>query len=332
MTSSDPAVANPLPRRMHMRHTSTSHLAALATAAAVGLLAAQAAFAQGARVFATPEEASAALAEAAKNKDANAILGVLGPSTREWIVSGDTVQDEEARSRFVSAYDKKHVLIRDGDAKAVLEVGDDGYPFPFPLVKVAAGWAFDPELGKEELLNRRIGENELNAIQVLLAIVDAQLEYASADRDGDGLLEYAARFASKPGAYDGLYWPSAEGEPQSPLGELVLRATAEGYKPQAGGADKDQTSAYHGYRFKLLLRQGPEAPGGAHDYAVDGNMVGGFAVLAWPAKYGASGIMTFAVSHEGTVYETDLGPQTDKQVQAIAAFSPDDSWVKVNAR
>lgn len=282
------------------------------------------------RAFDTPDKAVAALMDAAKKKDANALLTVLGPATKEWIISGDKVQDEQARSNFVAAYDEKHVLRIENDTKAILLVGDDEYPFPIPMAKGDKGWAFDPEQGREEILARRIGENELTTIQVLLAISDAQHEYASVDRDDNGLLEYAAKFRSSEGSHDGLYWPAAGDEPLSPLGPLVVAATAEGYAPGAASVGGGETRAFHGYRFKLLTKQGPDASGGAHDYMIDGNMIGGFAALAWPAKYGASGIMTFMVSHEGSVYETDLGPETEAGVAAIDAFNPDRDWTRVD--
>ncbi len=283
------------------------------------------------KAFSAPDKATVALIEAAKSKDANGLLAILGPATKQWIISGDKVQDAQARAKFIAAYDRKHEIEMQGNDKAILVVGEDGFPFPFPLVKTAAGWAFDPELGREELLDRRIGANELNTIQVLLAIVDAQQEYASVDRDEDGLLEYAAKFRSSERERDGLYWPTEENEPQSPLGPLVVQATAEGYQAKISSRNDndDETNAYHGYHFRLLTRQGPEAPGGAYDYRVDGKLVGGFGVLAYPAKYGASGIVTFAVSHEGTVYQKDLGPETETAVKRINTFNPGANWTRV---
>lgn len=286
----------------------------------------------GAKTYETPQKAIADLVDAAKKKDAAALVGVLGPATQEWIISGDPVQDEEARARFVAAYDVRHMLQIENDASATLYVGEDDFPFPFPLVKSGAGWAFDPERGKEEILARRIGENELTTIQVLLAVVDAQKDYASVDRDGDGLREYASRFGSSEGKHDGLYWPSKDGEALSPLGPLVVVAASEGYAPKATGPDSDETNAFHGYRFKLLTRQGADATGGAHDYMVNGKMIGGFAVLAWPAKYGASGIMTFAVNHDGQIYETDLGPDTQSAAKQIDTFNPGPDWSRVEQK
>lgn len=279
--------------------------------------------------FSSPEEAAGALIDAARKKDAAGIVSVLGPATKQWIISGDPVQDEQGREQLIAAYDQKHTIEKRGDDTAVMVIGDDGFPFPFPIVKDAKGWAFHPEQGKEELLNRRIGENELTTIQVLLAIGDAQRDYATRDWDGDGLRAYASRFASTEGKKDGLFWQASEGEAQSPLGPLVAEAAREGYTPKTEGTESDETNAYHGYRFKILSSQGPNAPGGAYDYVVDKKMVGGFAALAYPARYGASGIMTFVVSHDGSVYEADLGPETKSAAHAIKAFDPGEGWKKV---
>ena len=282
-----------------------------------------------AKVFQLPEAAVAALIDAAKSKDAGSILAVLGSGAKELITSGDPVQDEQARKRFIAAYNEKHDIVKAADKKAILVIGNDGFPFPFPIVRSATGWAFDLEQGKDELLNRRIGENELNTIQVLLAITSAQREYARADWDGDGLLVYASKFRSTAGKRDGLYWPTGEGEPTSPLGSLVAQAAREGYTAKKDASQSNETSVYHGYRFKLLKRQGARAPGGAYSYVVGGKLLGGFAVLAYPAKYGGSGIMTFMVNHDGTVHEADLGPQTQTAARAIGEFNPGGDWKKV---
>ena len=281
--------------------------------------------------FPSPEKAVTALIDAARGKNTDAIVAILGPSTKKWIISGDKVQDEAARSRFIAAYDAKHSIDLQGDSKAVLIVGKDGYPFAIPLVKGKKGWAFDPEQGREEILDRRIGKNELDTIQTLLAIVDAQREYADKDRNDNGLLEYAGKFRSSEGEQDGLYWPTDGDEPPSPLGELVVDAVAKGYTTQKSNNTDGASNPFHGYRFKLLKKQGADAPGGAYGYMVEGNMIGGFAVLAFPAKYDASGIMTFAVSHVGTVFQTDLGPETLVAVKEIDTFNPDSSWKKVDA-
>ena len=281
----------------------------------------------GAKVFETPEMAVSALIDAARNKEKDRILAVLGPEMEEWILSGDEVQDEQGRKRFVAAYDQKNRMEMPDEETAILYVGEDDFPFPFPVVKLEDGWSFDAEEGKEELLDRRIGENELDAIQVVQAIADAQVEYSTIDWDEDGMLEYAPRFASTEGNRDGLYW-RAEGDAfESPLGPLVAEAAGEGYT--ADGSDEDATAPYHGYRYRLILRQGADAPGGAHDYEVNGNMIGGYAVLAYPARYNVSGIMTFMLNYSGTVYEADLGEGTETSALAIEAFNPDAKWKEV---
>ncbi len=240
--------------------------------------------------------------------------------------SGDAVADRAASEAFVAAYDQKHAIVPDGDARAKLTIGTDDWPFAFPLVKVDGRWRFDTAAGKDEMLARRIGRNELDVIDVMLAIVDAQREYASADRDRNGALEYARKFASSAGKQDGLYWPTKAGEPQSPLGPLVVRATGEGYAKQKG------PTPYHGYHFRMLKGQGPGASGGALDYVVRGRMIGGFAAIAYPAKYGSSGVMTFIVNHDGVVYQKDLGPQTATRAAAITKFDPSEGWTAVPAK
>lgn len=302
----------------------SSHIVRAAAIAVFALTSITGAHAQAPKAFETPEAAAAALVEAARKKDAEGVVAVLGPATREWIISGDAVQDEQGRANFIAAYDKRHAIEKKGDT-AILVIGEDGFPFALPIVKNAKGWAFDPAKGKEELLDRRIGENELTTIQVMLAIADAQQDYAAGDPDGDGLREYAGRFASSEGKKDGLFWPTAEGEPQSPLGPLVAEAAREGYKPSPD-AKADETGAYHGYRFRILTAQGKNAPGGAYDYEAGGKLIGGFAILAYPARYGASGIMSFMTSHDGKVYEGDLGPDTEQEAHAIKEFDPGEGW------
>jgi hypothetical protein len=207
-----------------------------------------------------------------------------------------------------------------------LVIGKDDWPFPIPLKKVDDRWRFDTAAGKEEILNRRIGQNELSTIQTMLAFVDAQGDYAEFQRQRSGMPEYAQRILSTPGKMDGLYWPSAEGEPQSPLGPLVAAARAAGYRKSAKA---EEPSPYHGYFYKVLTGQGPNAPGGAIDYIVNGRMIGGFGLVAWPARYGDSGVMTFMVNHDGVVYQKNLGPQTAKLAPTISRFDPDPSWQKV---
>lgn len=281
------------------------------------------------KAFPSPQAAITELIKAAKKKDSAAMVAVLGSKTKEWISSGDPVQDRQGLEAFIAAYDQKNEIEKEGDSKVILVVGDDGFPFPFPVIKSAKGWAFDPEQGKEELLNRRIGRNELTVIEVLKAVGDAQRDYASIDRNGDGVLEYAATLRSSEGKQDGLYWPTAEGEPVSPLGLLVAEAVEEGYSADKPDPKRRSPRAFHGYHFKLLKRQGPDAPGGAQEYIVGGKMIGGFAVLAYPARYGNSGVMSFMISHEGTVFDADLGPETTEEALAIDSFEPIKGWEKV---
>ncbi len=281
----------------------------------------------GAKVFDTPQMAVEALIDAARNEDRAGVLEVLGPETEEWLASGDDVQDENDRKRFIAAYDETNRLDMPDEETAILHVGEDDFPFPFPVVKLGNGWRFDAEEGREEMLDRRIGENELNAMEVIQAIADAQVEYSTVDWDEDGMLEYAALFASTEGNRDGLYWPEEGAEYESPLGPLVADAAAEGYTGE--GSTEEATSPYHGYRYRLILSQGANAPGGAHDYIVDEDMIGGYAVLAFPATYNVSGIMTFMTSYSGKIYETDLGPDTESMALAIDTFNPDEKWKEV---
>ena len=274
--------------------------------------------------FASAEEAVKAAMAAVKSDNNKEVLAIFGPEAKELIYSGDPVEDKQRRERFIHAYDQKNSLNKEGD-KMVLSVGEKDWPFPIPLVKKGNQWFFDTKAGKEEILNRRIGENELSTIQTMLAIVDAQREYAMKDLDGDGILEYAEKFRSDAGKKDGLFWVTKEGEEPSPLGDLVAGARAEGYT-KAG--TKDKPMPFHGYYFRLMKAQGKNAAGGAFDYVVKGQMIGGFAVIASPAKYGNSGVMTFLVNHDGVVYQKDLGKNTEKAAKAIKKFDPDKTWVK----
>jgi hypothetical protein len=277
------------------------------------------------KTFASPGEAARELAAALQAGDVKAMLEVLGPGARELVQSGDAVADRAGRERFLKAYEEANAIERSGDAKAALSVGRDAWPFPVPIVKGAAGWRFDARQGREEILNRRVGRNELNAVQAVLAYVDAQREYYLRNPAGDKLLHYAQRFASTPGKRDGLYFPTNAGERPSPLGPLFSAAKAEGYAKREAGAP----IAYHGYRYRILRGQGPQANGGAYDYVAQGRMIGGFALVAWPASYGNSGVMTFIVNHGGVVYEKDLGPDTVAAVQKITRFDPDKSWKRL---
>ena len=274
--------------------------------------------------FASPEDAVTALIQALKAHDRAATLAVIG-NAGDWISSGDAVADRATTDRFVASYETKHAITRDGDS-VKLTVGADDYPFAFPLVKQGDRWRFDTEAGKDELLARRIGQNELYTINVLEAIVDAQREYASADRNGDGVFDYAQKFASSPGKHDGLYWPVKAGEAPSPLGELVADAAGQGYSKKEKGP-----TPFHGYYYRMLKGQGKSAASGALDYVVRGRAIGGFAVVAYPARYANSGIMTFIVNQDGKVYQADLGKDTQGKASAMQRFEPGKGWSEVKA-
>jgi hypothetical protein len=280
--------------------------------------------AQGQKRFFSPEEAVKALVTAARNNDDKELVAIFGPADKDLLSSGDAVADKQRLERFLKAYDEKNSLVAEKN-EMVIVVGKNDWPFPIPLVKKGETWLFDTKKGKDEILNRRIGQNELSTIETMLAIVDAQREYAMEDLDGDGILEYAEKFRSDPGKKNGLYWSTTEGEEPSPLGELMASARAEGYT-QAGS--KDKPMPFHGYYFRMLRKQGKHAPGGAVDYVVKGNQIGGFAAVAYPAVYGNSGVMTFMVNHEGVVYQKDLGKNTAKLAKAMTAFNPDKTWKK----
>jgi hypothetical protein len=273
------------------------------------------------KIYATPEEAVKELIASMKSGDVKALMAVLGQGSKDIVESGDAVADKAGRERFVKSYEQANLLEKSGDSKVVLSTGKDNWPFPIPIVKDAAGWRFDAKQGGEEILNRRIGRNELSAIQAVQAYVDAQREYYLRNPQGDKLHHYAQKFISAKGKRDGLYFPTKAGEKPSPLGPLFTRAKAEGY---AKGDD-----AYHGYHYRIIRGQGASAPGGSYDYVAQGKMIGGFALVAWPASYGNSGVMTFIVNHEGVVYEKDLGPDTPAAVKKITRFNPDKSWKRL---
>jgi Protein of unknown function (DUF2950) len=273
--------------------------------------------------FKTPDDAASALASAAKTGDGKAIVTVLGPDGQDIVSSGDEVADAATRQKFVAAYDAKHRIAMEGDNKAMLVIGQEDFPLPIPLVRKDGLWRFDTAAGREEILFRRVGRDELDAIQSCLAYVDAQNEYAERDRTGADANTYAQRIISAPGKKDGLYWPTSQGEDASPLGELIAEATAQGYRPGGG------RTPFHGYYFKILTKQGPAAPGGELDYIVRGKMIGGFALVAYPAEYRNSGVMTFIVNHTGNVFQKDLGSDTAKLAERMTSFNPDQSWTKV---
>jgi hypothetical protein len=272
--------------------------------------------------FASPETGITALVEAVKANDQPMLRGILGPHGKKLISSGDTVADQQSREAFIKAYNEANKLVFEGETQAVLVIGQDEWPMPIPLVKSPTGWRFNSPQGEKEILTRRIGRNELAAIQVCLAIVDAAHEYAALDVDGDRIPEYAPQFVSTPGKHDGLYWQTKENEPPSPLGPLLAAATREGYTDSVS----KPLAPYHGYFYRILTKQGNDAPGGAHDYLIRGHMIGGFAVIAYPARYGVSGIMSFLVNQDGVVYEQNLGKNTTAIASKMTTFNPDASW------
>lgn len=274
------------------------------------------------KTFGTPEAAVVALVQALRDNSEKDLLAILGPGSEALISSGDKVEDREQSTQFIRHYDEKNLLENAGDRKIILHVGNNDWPFPIPIVKTGKVWLFDTKMGKEEILSRRIGRNELNTIQTCLAIVDAEREYATRDRDGSGLLEYAQKFFSDKGKKNGLYWEVKQGEEPSPLGLLVAKAQGEGHKKGA------KPAPYDGYFFRILTAQGKDSNGGAYSYLVKGKMIGGFALVAYPASYGVSGVKTFIVNHEGVVYQKDLGPDTAKKAKSIRDFNPDKTWEK----
>jgi hypothetical protein len=275
------------------------------------------------KTFATSAAAVDALMAANRGNHIGRLLAILGPQGAKLIHSGDLVADRRGRRLFVAAYDEAHKFEHDGDSKATLIVGAEDWPLPIPLVREHARWRFDTKAGEDEILNRRIGRNELSVIEVCRAYVAAQHEYAAKNLGPGGSAEYAQHFMSKVGQRDGLYWPVKAGEEESPLGPLIARARAAGYRP---GTPHLKSRPYYGYFFRILTQQGQNAPGGAKDYVVNKRMTGGFALIAYPATYGDSGIMTFIVNQDGIVYQKNLGPDTTRIAAAITQYNPDGSW------
>jgi hypothetical protein len=282
-----------------------------ALAAAVCMLASPLACAQ--QAYATPDAASEAFVDALRRTDHNALRTVLGPDWKRFISTDHLVKTDI--ETFLAEWQKQHKTITEADGNATLTVGDKGWTLPIPIVQSASGWRFDPRAGADEMRTRRIGRNELSAMQAVLAYFDAQQDYGLKDRDGNGVLEYAQKFASSPGKKDGLYWPDSSGQDPSPLGPLFA-------------SEKRRGPGYHGYLFKILKAQGKDAPGGAYDYIIGGRMRSGFALVAWPVRYGDTGVTSFMVSHDGTVVEKDLGPNTDATARAMTRFNPDATWKK----
>jgi hypothetical protein len=280
------------------------------------------AFAQ--KTFSSPEEAVKAAIAAARSNNDKELLAIFGQGAKEILLSGDPVADKQRRAEFVAAYDQANRLSTEGDSR-ILIVGKQDWPLPIPIIKKGESWIFDTQKGKEEVLNRRIGGNELFTIQTLLAVVDAEREYAMKDRDRNGLLEYAEKFISDPGKKNGLYWDAKAGEPESPLGPIMVQARSQGY----GAKLTTAPGPYHGYQYRILMAQGKDAAGGAYSYLVKGKMIGGFAVVAYPAEYGNSGIMTFIVNHDGKVFQKNLGANTAAAAKSMKEYNPDKTWTEV---
>lgn len=277
----------------------------------------------GEKTFASPQDAGKALYDAVKSGDKAAIEAVLGPSAGPVISSGDAVADKKSLDFFTERYEQMNRWGKETDGAQTLFLGAENWPFPIPLKKDAAGqWYFDSKAGAEEILYRRIGNNELAAIRVCKALADAQAEYFDGLHDGDTVHQYAQKFLSEPGKQNGLYWKTAEGEPQSPIGPIIAYATGEGYTK----GEEGQNVPFHGYYYRILKAQGADAPGGAKSYVVDGKMTGGFAFVAYPAEYRNSGVMTFVVNLNGVVYEKDMGPKTADLAKAMTAINPDKTW------
>ncbi|ARP94194.1 hypothetical protein CAL15_07245 [Bordetella genomosp. 13] len=274
-----------------------------------------AAAAHAQKSFSTPEAAMSAFGEAVERDQEQMLQAIFGSDFRKLIPPADA----GVRQTFEEEWARAHAVKQVNASRAEITVGDAGWTLPIPLVKAGQGWHFDTRAGAEEMRLRRIGRNELSVIKTMLAIYDAQREYAQTDHDGQGVLVYASKIVSSPGKHDGLYWPTEPGQPPSPLGPAFLDASA-----------RDAASAgYHGYRYRLLNSQGPHAPGGAYSYVARGKLFGGFAIIAWPVAYGETGVMTFMVSHAGQVYERDLGPQSADRAQKMGSFDPGPEWSRV---
>jgi hypothetical protein len=277
--------------------------------------------------FSSPEDAVNAMIEALRINHVERLSVIFGPGSDDLVASGDPTADQIRRKQFAQHFEQKNRLEKYDEDRVILHIGDEDWPFPIPLVKTDKGWQFDTEEGKEEIIARRIGRNELITIQSCLAYVDAQREYAMMDHDGDGFLEYARKFKSDPGKQNGLYWPETEGNPLSPLGPLLVASESKGYDLSQEGERPDP---FYGYYYRILEAQGKNARGGAYEYVINGKMIGGFALIAYPADYGASGIMTFMVNHEEVVFQKDLGEQTEKIANEVSMFDPDETWSKVD--
>jgi hypothetical protein len=288
------------------------------------------AFAEGVpaqTTYASPDDAVAGLVAAVQNGEPKTIIRILGPGSERLVVSGDAVKDAALGRAFLEAEAAKHSLASDGPDQMTLVVGANDWPMPIPIVRTDGSWHFDSKSGAEEMVDRRIGQNEIAAIQFCLAYIDAQNYYFSLFKEADGSGVYAQHFASTPGNYDGLYWPSEPDVPESPLTPLVNVAVEEGY---SGQLEVGKRVPFRGYDFKVLTQQGPDAPSGARAYLQGGRMTGGFALIAWPTSYGASGVMSFMTSKDGHVFQKNLGPRTGEVAESATSFNPDLSWTRVN--
>ena len=274
------------------------------------------------RVFKTPEEAVSALAAAVKAGKVDEVMAIFGPDSQELVDNSDVAVARRNREVFSVAMKEQWHLVDAGNNRKTLVIGNEQWPFPIPLVNDANGWRFDTAGGKEEIVARRVGRNELAAIQICKTYVSAQQLYAAHSHDGQAAKVYAQHFKSADGHQNGLYWPASHGQKPSPLGDLVAAAATEG----TALGQASQPTPFHGYYFKILKAQGPSAPGGAKDYVVNGVMSGGFALVAWPAQYDATGVMTFIVNQDGSVREKDLGSGTEAAVKAMTRYDPDSSW------
>jgi len=283
----------------------------------------------GQRVFSSPEEARQALLSAVKQKDHEALRKIFGPVASE-LEPGDPVEQATEFNHFASHLLEGTELVKEGEAKAILVIGSQKWPFPVPIVKKGDSWLFDTEQGREEILNRRIGHNELFAINVCRAYVEAQGEYYSMpEPDSEQIPKYAQHMISHPGKKDGLYWPTTAGEKESPLGPLVAKAKEEGYMQKRKEGERGPRP-FHGYYFRILKRQGSRAPGGKFSYVINGNMVAGYALVAYPDRWGISGVMTFIVNQRGRVYEKNLGPKTEEIARTMKTYNPDLTWKLVD--
>ncbi len=278
------------------------------------------------KTFASPGDATLALYTAVKSGDSQTVAAIFGSNSNDILHTGDEVADKNMADNFIRRYEQMHRVVIEPDQTATLYIGAENWPFPISIVKNSSGtWYFDTESGKKEILQRRVGTNENDAIEILHALVDAQRDYASAIHDSDKTKHFALKFISDEGKQNGLYWKTGDNEPASPIGPLLVSATNEGYNPQQG-----KQAPFHGYYYRILTKQGAAAKGGARDYVVDGKLARGFAFVAYPAEYRNSGVMTFIVNQEGVVYQKDLGPQTSETAAAMKEYDPDESWEQVD--